>query len=81
MRLMDFDDMLVYCYELFAERADILAGWQQKYRYILVDEFQDVNRVQYEITKLLAGEARNLFAVGTTTSPSTVSGGRVRRSC
>lgn len=64
MRLMDFDDMLVYCYELFEARKDILAGWQRKYRYILVDEFQDVNRIQYEITKMLAGREENLFVVG-----------------
>ena len=45
-RLLDFDDMLVMCYELFTQRKDILAAWQQKYRYILVDEFQDINRIQ-----------------------------------
>ena len=40
---IDFDDMLVYCYELLRERPDILKAWQRKYRYILVDEFQDIN--------------------------------------
>ena len=40
-RLLDFDDMLVKCYELFVQREDILRGWQQKFQYILVDEFQD----------------------------------------
>ncbi|MCB7060153.1 UvrD-helicase domain-containing protein, partial [Eggerthella lenta] len=53
-RLLDFDDMLVMCYELFKERKDILAAWQDKYRYILIDEFQDINRIQYEIVKMLA---------------------------
>ncbi len=62
--LIDFDDMLVYTYELFREREDILRAWQEKYQYILVDEFQDINKIQYDIIKMLAGEKRNLFAVG-----------------
>ncbi len=62
--LIDFDDMLVMCYELFTQRKDILAAWQQKYRYILIDEFQDINRVQYEIVKMLAKPQDNLFIVG-----------------
>lgn len=63
-RLIDFDDMLVYTKELFEQRADILAAWQNKYRYILIDEFQDINRIQYDIIKMLAGERKNLFIVG-----------------
>ncbi len=63
-KLLDFDDMLVMCYELFTQRKDILAAWQQKYRYILVDEFQDINRVQYEIVRMLAAPEDNLFIVG-----------------
>ncbi len=63
-RLLDFDDMLVMCYELFTQRKDILAAWQQKYQYILVDEFQDINRVQYEIVRMLAAPENNLFIVG-----------------
>lgn len=62
--LLDFDDMLVMCYELFRQRKDILAAWQAKYRYILIDEFQDINRVQYEIVKMLALPENNLFIVG-----------------
>lgn len=62
--LLDFDDMLVMCYELFTQRKDILQAWQQKYRYILVDEFQDINRVQYEIIRMLAAPEDNLFIVG-----------------
>lgn len=62
--LIDFDDMLVMCYELFTQRKDILAAWQKKYRYILVDEFQDINRVQYEIVRMLAAPEDNLFIVG-----------------
>lgn len=61
---MDFDDMLVLCYELFLNRPDLLALWQKKFRYILVDEFQDINRIQYEILKMLAHPENNLFIVG-----------------
>ncbi len=63
-RLIDFDDMLTYTYELLAQRPDILAFWQNKYKYILVDEFQDINRIQYEIIRLLALPENNLFIVG-----------------
>lgn len=62
--LLDFDDMLVFCYELLRDRKDILKMWQNKYPYILIDEFQDINRVQYEIVKMLAGKTKNLFIVG-----------------
>ena len=62
--LIDFDDMLVLCYELFTQRKDILEAWQKKYQYILVDEFQDINRVQYEIVRMLAAPENNLFIVG-----------------
>lgn len=61
---LDFDDMLIYTYELFINRPDILKKWQDIFGYILVDEFQDINRLQYEIVKLLVGERRNIFAVG-----------------
>ena len=61
---IDFDDMLVMCYELFTQRKDILGAWQTKYQYILIDEFQDINKVQYEVVKLLAGERKNVFIVG-----------------
>ena len=62
--LIDFDDMLAMCYELFTQRKDILEAWQKKYQYILVDEFQDINRVQYEIVRMLARPENNLFIVG-----------------
>lgn len=61
---IDFDDMLLLCYELLLKRADILSLWQQKYQYILIDEFQDINRIQYEIIKMLARPKNNLFIVG-----------------
>lgn len=63
-RRIDFDDMMVYVYELFRARADILSMWQKQYPYILVDEFQDINRLQYDIVKMMAGESKNLFIVG-----------------
>ena len=62
--LIDFDDMLVMCYELLTKRQDILRMWQNKYQYILIDEFQDISKVQYEIIKLLAKPENNLFIVG-----------------
>ncbi len=63
-RLLDFDDMLLYCYDLLDQRPDILAGWQEKFQYILVDEFQDINKLQYDIVKMLAAPRNNLFIVG-----------------
>lgn len=62
--LLDFDDMLVMCHQLFVQRPDILQAWQRKYRYILIDEFQDINRIQYEIVRMLARPENNLFIVG-----------------
>lgn len=63
-RLIDFDDMLVYCKELLVQRPDILAAWQRKYQYILIDEFQDINQIQYDIIRMLAAPQDNLFIVG-----------------
>jgi len=56
--------MILKCYALFQEREDILKKWQKVFRYILIDEFQDINTVQYEIIKLLARPENNLFIVG-----------------
>lgn len=63
-RLLDFDDMLVCCYELLSEREDIRKAWQRKFRHILVDEFQDINQIQYDTVRLLAQPENNLFIVG-----------------
>ena len=63
-RKIDFDDMLVLTYQLFVNRPDILRMWQKKYKYILVDEFQDVNQVQYDVICMLAAPENNLFIVG-----------------
>ena len=61
---IDFDDMLVMCHELFTERKDILSAWQKKFKYILVDEFQDINLLQYQVVRMLALPENNLFIVG-----------------
>ena len=63
-RKIDFDDMLVLTYELFQKRPDILKMWQAKYKYILIDEFQDINKVQYDVIRMLAAPENNLFIVG-----------------
>ena len=64
LRLIDFDDMLLLSKRLFNERPAVLKKWQDRYKYIQIDEFQDVDPLQYELIKLLAGERRNLLAVG-----------------
>ena len=61
---LDFDDMILCCHELFLQRPDILNAWQKKFRYILVDEFQDINSLQYQILRMLAAPENNLFIVG-----------------
>lgn len=61
---IDFDDMLLLTYELLAARSDILKLWQEKYQFILIDEFQDINKVQYDIIRMLAEPRNNLFIVG-----------------
>ena len=63
-RKLDFDDMILCCYELFSQRPDILNAWRRKFVYILVDEFQDINSLQYKILQMLAAPANNLFIVG-----------------
>ncbi|MBE5950471.1 MAG: ATP-dependent helicase [Lachnospiraceae bacterium] len=63
-KLMDFDDILLYCHDLLKKRPDVLARWQEKYRYILIDEFQDINQIQYDVVRMLAKPQDNLFIVG-----------------
>lgn len=63
-RMIDYDDMIIMCYELLSKRADYRKAWQYKYKYILVDEFQDINKAQYDTIKLIAGKQANLFVVG-----------------
>ncbi|HNS40562.1 MAG TPA: UvrD-helicase domain-containing protein, partial [Promineifilum sp.] len=61
---MDFDDLLMNTVLLFDERPDVLAKYQERYRHILVDEFQDTNATQYRLLRQLAGEQNSIFAVG-----------------
>jgi DNA helicase-2/ATP-dependent DNA helicase PcrA len=61
---MDFDDLLVKCLLLFNENEDILEHYQNRFKYIHVDEFQDTNVVQFELVKLLSKKWGNLFVVG-----------------
>ena len=64
LKKFDFDDMLVQCYALSRKKPEILQGWQKRFQYILIDEFQDINRVQYEVIRMLAAPRYNLFVVG-----------------
>ena len=61
---IDFDDLLKKPVELFTENSEILEKYQDKYEYILIDEYQDTNEVQYKLVRLLAKKNRNLFVVG-----------------
>lgn len=63
-KAVDFDDMLFECRRLLEEDTRVRRGWQKRFRYILIDEFQDCNPVQYEVIRLLALRPYNLFAVG-----------------
>jgi len=61
---LDFDDLLMRVVLAFREQPELLRKYQRRYRYVLVDEFQDTNTVQYELVRQLAGESGNLFGVG-----------------
>ena len=61
---LDFDDLLVKTVQLFQTQADVLASYQNRFRYIMVDEYQDTNTVQFELVRLLAAQYRNLCVVG-----------------
>lgn len=61
---LDFDDLLMSTVRLFRQDAEVLARYQDRYQHILVDEFQDTNKAQYAIVRLLAGKHRSVFAVG-----------------
>ena len=61
---LDFDDMLTQCYQLLREDAAVRDYWQRKYKFILVDEFQDVNQAQFACLQILAERHQNLFVVG-----------------
>jgi superfamily I DNA/RNA helicase len=61
---LDFDDLILLTLRLFREHPDVLKKYQDRFRYIMVDEYQDTNRVQYDFIGLLAGERKNLCVVG-----------------
>lgn len=61
---VDFDDLLRLPVKLFTEHKDVLDNYQEKYQYILIDEYQDTNGVQYKLSKLLARKYQNIFIVG-----------------
>lgn len=61
---IDFDDMIYYCLELLKNDQMLLSRWQKQFRYILIDEFQDINPIQYQMVRLLAPPPCNLFVVG-----------------
>ena len=61
---VDFDDLLLLTNQIFSNYPDVLEYFQNKYKYILVDEFQDTNVIQYNIIKMLANKYRNIFVVG-----------------
>jgi DNA helicase II / ATP-dependent DNA helicase PcrA len=62
--VLDFGDLINYCLKLFRERPNVLARYQTRFKYILVDEFQDTNWAQYELVKLLAAPQNNITVVG-----------------
>lgn len=61
---LDFDDLLFYVYKLFSNFPDVLEKYRERYKYILIDEFQDTNRVQYQIFKMMGEKYGNIFVVG-----------------
>lgn len=61
---LDFDDLLVKTVQLFQTQADVLENYQERFRYIMVDEYQDTNTVQFELVRLLSSKYRNLCVVG-----------------
>jgi len=61
---MDFDDLLIKPIELFNKHEEVLEKYQDRFKYILIDEYQDTNRAQYEVTNMLASKYKNLCVVG-----------------
>lgn len=61
---LDFNDLILLTVKLFKEKTEILENYQNKFKYILVDEYQDINFAQYQLVKLLSGKYNNLFVVG-----------------
>lgn len=64
MHQIDFDDIILFCFQLLQDHPDILAFWQNTFSHILIDEFQDISPLQYKVLRMLAAPADNLFTVG-----------------
>ncbi|MGY0398687.1 MAG: UvrD-helicase domain-containing protein [Ostreibacterium sp.] len=64
LNAVDFDDLIIHCLRLFAEQPDVLAKWQRRIRYLLLDEYQDTNPAQYQLVNYLVGDAAHFTAVG-----------------
>lgn len=64
LNALDFEDLIILCIKLFEENSDILEKYQQWFKYIMIDEYQDTNYAQYKLAKLLAAEYKNIFVVG-----------------
>ncbi|MCR5837940.1 MAG: ATP-dependent helicase [Lachnospiraceae bacterium] len=62
--LIDYDDIVIMCNDLLSNNTGVRKKWQNKYKYIMVDEFQDINAIQYDTLKFLVGEQQNIFVVG-----------------
>ena len=75
---LDFDDLIVKTVELFQNNSEILNYYQERFKYIMVDEYQDTNQAQFKLVNLLADKYRNLCVVGDDDSPFTGSAGQSR---
>lgn len=64
LNALDFDDLLILTLKLFREHPDVLEKYRQRFRYVMIDEYQDTNRIQYDFIKLLSGKRQNLCVVG-----------------
>ncbi len=64
LNFIDFEDMVLMCYEQLSSNPETLKTYQERFKYILIDEYQDINQMQFEVIKLLAGERQNIFVVG-----------------
>ncbi len=64
LNALDFDDLLLFTLRLFREHPAVLQRYRDRFRYLMVDEYQDTNRVQYDFIRMLAGERKNLCVVG-----------------
>ena len=62
--MIDFDDMILRCKKILEESQSIRKTWQERFKFILIDEYQDINPVQYSVVRLLLGDSNNIFAVG-----------------